>query len=351
MPVALSNPPGRVLMIRPSALGDVCRSTPVLVSLKRAFPGASIDWLVQDSFAEAIAHHPDLGQSIPFPRRQMGRWYAPDGFRALSDLLGRLRTPRYDLVLDCQGLARSGVLCRLTGAPVRVGHSDARELGWLGYTHAVPPVLHGKPAIHAVDRMLSLVEALGIAPAADLRLYPPPADLAVIDAEVRLGGRRFGVLAPTSRWSGKRWPPERFAALAEALLRHGLEGVCVVGSAGEREQCGPLLSLAAREPRVMDLIGSTSVGRLMGVIARSSLVVANDSAALHMAVGLGRPMVALYGPTDVARVGPYGRSGDVIQHVQAGERLDHKDEALGRGLMERISVEEVLAACMARLNA
>jgi lipopolysaccharide heptosyltransferase I len=328
-----------VLIVRPSALGDVCRTVPVLASLKRAWPDTRVDWLVQEGFAEAVQAHPNLGQVVAFPRRGLGKWYTPRGAALARDLVRQLRTGRYDLVLDCQGLARSGLLTRATGAPHRLGHADARELAWMGYTQRVQP----RGALHTVDRMLTLVEALGIPVVRDMQLHPAPRDLAQVDADDRLRGRRFAVVAPTSRWPGKRWPADRFALIATALLANAYERVVIVGSAAERDQCGPLLELAARESRVVDLVGATSVGGLLAVIARSALVIANDSAALHMAVGLDKPLVALYGPTDVAKVGPYRRERDVIQHANPGERLDHKDELAGRAMMERITVDEVLA--------
>jgi ADP-heptose:LPS heptosyltransferase len=108
--------------------------------------------------------------------------------------------------------------------------------------------------------------------------------------------------------------------------------------------------MAGREGRIVDLIGRTSVGELMALVERSALVVANDSAALHMAVGFNRPIVALFGPTRKELVGPYGRQADIVQHVEASDEMNHKDDAAGRKLMERITVEEVLAAVLVRLN-
>ena len=163
-----------------------------------------------------------------------------------------------------------------------------------------------------------------------------------------LRGKRFAVIAPTSKWEGKRWPIDRFAAMVPSVLEMGFDAVAVVGSAGERAQCGPMVELAAKEPRVVDLIGATSVAGLLAVIEGSSLVVANDSAALHMAVGFDRPLVALFGPTRVELVGPYRRGADVIQHTRPGDRFAHKDEAAGRAMMERIAVEEVVEAVRAR---
>ena len=184
-----------------------------------------------------------------------------------------------------------------------------------------------------------------------MRLYPPPGERAHVAADPELAGRRFAVLAPTSRWPGKRWPIERFAEVARAMLHEGLGGcdaVVIVGSKGERAQCGPLLALAdgpasASSARLIDRVGATSVGGLMALIERASLVVANDSAALHMAIGLDRPTIGLYGPTDLALVGPYQRGDCAVQHLRPGDVLDHKNEPAGRALMERISTAEVLA--------
>lgn len=333
-------PPSRILIIRPSALGDVCRSVPVLAALRAAFPAATIDWLVQDSFVDAISAHPALSEAIPFPRKHFANWWSPAVGRELLAWLRSLRVRHYDAVVDCQGLARSGLFAWATRAPRRIGFADARELGWIGLTDRV----RVPAAFHAVDRMMALVEPLGVdSGARDMRLYTPPADRDAAAREPFIGDR-YAVLAPTSRWPGKLWPPERFAHVAQGLLdRRRAEAVVIVGASSEREQCAPVLSLAARDGRVIDLVGKTSIGRLMAVIERASLVIASDSAALHMAVGFDRPLIGLYGPTRVDLVGPYGRADAVLQHTRPGDRLDHKNAIAGRGMMERITTEEVLA--------
>jgi heptosyltransferase-1 len=331
--------PDSILLIRPSALGDVCRTVPVLASLRAAYPGARIDWLVQDTFADAVAAHPALTSVIPFERANLGRELASGKPGSTIELVRRLRATRYDLVIDAQGLFRSGLLALATGAPRRVGYSNAQELGWLGYTerHHIPR------ESHAVDRMLALLERAGIPPIADMRLHTLPTWKQWAQITLAIGpGRGIAVLAPTSRWPGKRWPAARFAELARSLLEMGFHRVAIVGAKSERPQCGPLLDLATRDERVIDLIGRTSVGELMAIIEQASIVIANDSAAIHMAVGFERPMVALYGPTSIARVGPYRRDRDVIQHIHPGEPLDHKNEHAGVAMMERISVDEVI---------
>ncbi|MEX2217333.1 MAG: glycosyltransferase family 9 protein [Phycisphaerales bacterium] len=358
--------PSKILIIRPSALGDVCRSVPVLASLRRAYPEARIDWLVQDTFVDAVWYHPGLTNVVPFPRNGL----AADLRRGRIDrVLGwmnrTLRGPGYDLVLDCQGLGRSGLFARWTGARVRIGYArpEGRELSWLGVNRRVRvPPSDGPSPLHAVDRMLELVRAAGVEPVRDMRLYTGPKERAFV--QKRLDGRRYAVIAPTSRWPGKRWPADRFAAVAEALLERGtVEAVAVVGGKNERDQCGPLLELASRggeatqhaalstQHRILDLVGATSVGELMAVVKSAAVVIANDSAALHMAVGFDRPSVGLFGPTRVELVGPYTGHAPppsartaVIQHLREGDRMDHKDERGGREMMERIGAEKVIAA-------
>lgn len=334
-------------MIRPSALGDVVRSVPVLVSLRDAYPRARIDWLVQDSFVDAVRVHPALNGVVPFPRQQFAAWTRGLRWGRVRAFLRALREPRYDLVLDCQGLARSALFAWATRAPLRVGYADARELGWAALTRRVGVSIEQ----HTVERMLALVEALGIPARRDAAAQRLEAgEPARAWAAERLGPRRCVVLAPTSRWPGKQWPADRFADTARRLTDAGL-AVALVGGGNERAQVAPLLDLAARNPNVVDLLGSTTIARLIAVIERSALTIANDSAALHIAVALARPIVGLYGPTRVHRVGPYRRERDVIQHAGPDDRLDHKDERRGRELMERIGADEVWRAVESRLRA
>lgn len=334
--------PERILLIRPSALGDVCRSVPVLTSLKRAFPGASIDWLVQDTFVDAIEGHPDLRRAIPFPR---GEFASPLRLPKLAGWLWALRRERYDMVVDAQGLLRSGFFTWATGAKLRLGDANARESAARFYNRAVPI----DPQLHAVDRMLGVVQGAGIPAIDDMRLHCPPRAARLYERHPNLAQKPQIVLAPTSRWPAKQWPAERFASLIDKLLKEGHRNISIVGARSERDQIRPVLHLAQDDPRVTDLVGETSIAELMQLIHDASLVVANDSAALHMAVGFERPVVALFGPTRVELVGPYRREKDVIQHTDPAEaQRSHKDPSSVE-LMERITVSEVLAACRYRL--
>lgn len=338
----MTDRPRNILIIRPSALGDVARSVPALVSVRSAYPDARIDWLVEQGFEEVIAAHPALTSTVCFPKRTIKAAMRLLNPGPLLAFRRQLKAARYDMVFDLQGLARSATMAYATGAPCRIGLAQARELGWLAYTLRVKADID----MHAVDRMLAIVAGAGIRPVVDMRLYTPPAAARWL-SDQPWSADSFVVLAPTSRWPAKQWPAERFAHLAASLRTAGLS-VVLVGGRSERDQCRPLLELAKTDPGVIDLIGTTTVGQLMACIGASRVVVANDSAALHIAVGLDRPTVALYGPTRVHRVGPYMRTAEVIQHLRDADTLDHKNTA-SVVMMQRISVQEVVDATFHRL--
>lgn len=335
-------PAERILMVRPSALGDVCRTVPVLTSLRRAYPHARIDWVVRDQFREAVEAHPDLDEVIPFPRGRFARWWKPAVLSDLRRWMHDLKTRRYDLVFDLQGLSRSGMITRATCSPRRIGFRSAREFASLGYT-----IRHEGPrARHIVDQMLELLSAEGIEPVRDMRLYAPPTAIEGWDRRRRelAIDAPYVVLAPTSRWPGKQWPARKWLAALPHLRERGFTEFIVIGAPGEEPQVAPLFEQALNDLRLHNLVGRTSIGETMAAIAGGSLVIASDSAPLHMAVGFDRPLVALFGPTDPAFVGPYGRESFVVQHPDAvhQSRSQFKNEEIGRRLMSLVSVEEVM---------
>ena len=350
--------PSRILIIRPSALGDVCRTVPVLVSLRAAFPQAQIDWLVQDAFADAIRAHPALSNVVPFPRRALQPFWNPAvAAKAISWMNHALRAPRYELVVDCQGLARSGLFAWWTRAPRRVGSRHAAERAWLGYTARHP----SGDSLHVVDRMLHLLECEGIPVIRDMRLYAPNEAETWWNAAPERPAGRYAVFAPTTRWPSKQWPAERWAELAAQVLGRaegsaegdaagssaaprGVEHIVYVGAPAEADAVRAAMPQhAGLAMRCVDLAGKTSVGGLMAVIRSAGLVVANDSAALHMAVGFARPYVALFGPTDPAENGPYGGKEWVVKgdFAECEPPLHYRDQRLGDRLMRRVAVKQV----------
>lgn len=313
---------------------------PVLASLRAAYPSARIDWLVRDSFAPIIAAHPGLSNVVPFPRKELSRWVRTLQWGKVKEYIKTLRAPRYDLVFDCQGLARSALLARATGAKIRVGTRDAREFGWVPMTHRVKT----PKVFHTVDKMLALLEAVGIPAlktAEASQLYTSAADRAWL-AKESFANHRYVVIAPTSAWPAKEWPADRFAEVAKYIASENV-AVVIVGGPSERDRILPLIELSQRNPLVIDRVGKTTVGQLMGVIEGSIGVLSNDSASLHIGVGFQRPVVALFGPTDMRLAAPYGKTAIVLQHVRDGDEFYFRDDR-SAGMIRRINTDEVVGA-------
>ena len=314
----------------------------MLASLRAKWPEARIDWVIQAGFEDAAKSHPMLDGVVLFPRKAFqGWWWKSSVARAVLRWGKELRLARYDLVLDCQGLGRSGVMTWATRSPRRAGLRSAREGAWMFYNRRHPD----SPSRHTVDEMLWLLECEGIEPVRDMRLYVNDAD------EAWWGERRealglkngYAVLAPTTRWKSKRWPIEWWHELLAPLREHGLKHAVAIGAPGERAQVAPLIE----RDGVIDLVGASSVGQTMAIVRSASIIIANDSAPLHMAVGFDTPAIGLYGPTDPARVGPYtqgnvGRNthvlrGAISQESSSRGRINFRDDSLGDSLMRTMT--------------
>lgn len=303
----------RILIIKPSAVGDVVRTLPVLTALRRRWPKAHISWLVASHCSGVLTDHPALSEVIYFDRKG----YAGFG-RDLSATWGfaafvrELRSHHFDLVIDLQGLFRSAMFAYLTRSQVRVGRGDNREMNGFFYTHRAAV---SQRNMHAFVLIRSVVAPLGI------DANPAPGDLHIAE-HVRLAarqvlkqvgleaGRPYMVIAPGSNWETKNWPADSFGETA-ALLRKQLDLVpVVVGTAGQRAMAEAIRRI---EPRAIDLCGASSLAELVAVIEGAKLLVANDSGPLHIADALDMPLVGVWGPTDPRAVGPFHRTDGVIR--------------------------------------
>lgn len=299
----LTAPPRRILIIKPSALGDVVHTLPVLNLLRRRWPTAHIAWLVNRAFASILEGHPQVDQVITFDRRRFGAgWWNPAAALGLRKFLRDLSNSKFDLAIDLQGLFRSGWMTRHTRAPVRVGFSNAREWAHLFYTHRVSP----PPASqHAVDRYLRVCQFLGCDGPIEFNFHVTEADRCSV-AQMLPRDVRYAVLLPGTNWPTKRWPVENFAAAVGPLKeRYGLATVVAGGD--------DVRSLAGQIPGAIDLTGRTNLRELVALLEGASLVIANDSGPMHIAAALGRPLVTLFGPTNPDRTGPYQRMDTVLR--------------------------------------
>ncbi len=331
--MSMAGDPTRILIIKPSSLGDVTHTLPVLGLLRRRYPSAHIAWMVAPACAGLIESHPALNEIILFDRHRFGAaWRNPAAAIDLLRLHRDLLEHRFDMVIDLQGLFRSGWLCRQTRAPIRIGFASAREGAWMFYTHQVPI---GTMDQHAVDRYLQLART------AACDTTPIEFEFAVSEGDRRhvdtlvAPGTRYAVLMPGANWLTKRWPAERFGALVEPLReRFGLASV-VAGGKDAAE-------LASAIPGAVNLSCRTNLKQLVALLERAELVIANDSGPMHIAAALGRPLVAIFGPTNPIRTGPYQRMDSVVR-----ANLDcmpcYKRKCKQSSCLRQLGIEPVLA--------
>lgn len=293
-----------VLIVKPSSLGDVIHTLPVARLLKQQHPDCHLAWLVNDNLAALLQCCREVDERLLFHRREWGRIRGWPGFLGL---LAQLRRRRFDLVLDFQGLLRSGLCTLAARAPRKVGFADAREGARFCYTELADP-----PAavVHAAERNLFLAnQALGTqAPLAFPTLDPGPAAAARAAQLLAAAGvpedAPLIAVAPVARWVSKTWPPEFFAAVLAPVLTARpeahvwLAGVAADGPAADR--------IAAGQPRIHSLAGQTDIADMVALLRRSRVLLAGDSGPMHLGVAVGVPTLALFGPTIPRRTGPIG---------------------------------------------
>ena len=305
----------RILIIKPSSLGDVVHALPVLAVLRRVHADAHIAWLVNDSLAPLLEGHPLLDEVIRFDRDRFGRmWRNPRVFFEFWRFVADIRRRRFDLVIDLQGLIRSGLLCLFSGAEQRAGFAEAREGARLFYSRRVRCA---DSAEHAVDKNLAVVRALGLPidqPEFPLGLRAAERDEAE-ELLAQVAGERvesFTAVIPGARWESKLWPAEKIAALIDRIHAASLARCVLLGAPDERDFAERVL--AACQSNVIDLVGRTSLRQLAALLDLAERVVCHDTGPLHIAAALGKPTVAIFGPTNPARTGPYSDAARVVAH-------------------------------------
>jgi lipopolysaccharide heptosyltransferase I len=303
--------PRRIALLKPSALGDVIHALPVLTALRRRFPEAHLTWIVNRAYEPLLHGHPHLNATLAFDRSALKRgWWS--GLTAFGRFLGEVRRQRFDLIVDLQGLLRSGLMTAASGAARRVGLSSAREGSRWFYTDVVPV---SEPArMHAVDRYWLVAEALGAGGSAKEFVVPVPDEVRTwADEVLRSQARPWLMLGAGSRWLTKRWLPEHFAELARRAQSEFGGTVIFIGGADESDLARQVQT-GLTGPSC-DLTGRTSLPQLAAILARADALLANDTGPLHLAVALGRPIVAPYTCTRTELTGPYlsqGRTGGAI---------------------------------------
>ncbi len=339
----------RLLIVRLSAMGDVIHTLPAAQALRDAFPGAMIGWVIEERWAELLCAPGTPRRGPRSAQRPLADWVHPvnlTGWRKslltvttaqqIAKVWNDVRAARYDLAVDLQGAIRSAVLARWSGARVVYGAAEPRESpASLWYTREV-----FARGAHVVEQAMSIAEAV-----AQRRLNVPriefPVDPLMEESTSRdlaqLGVGEFAILNPGAGWGAKRWPAQRYGEVARALAKDGL--TCLVN-------CGP------GEEKLFEEVNAASGGvvrptrgSISGLIAltrRARLFIGGDTGPMHLAAALQVPVVAIFGPTDPARNGPYGTRSIVLRNPASP--TTHARKAQPDEAMLEISVDAVVNA-------
>jgi len=297
----------KILILKPSSLGDVIQALPVLRLLKLHFRDAEIFWWIDSALAPLIEGDPDLAGIVRFERK---RWTAPRHWPEIFRSIRRMREQNFDLVIDLQCLARSGAFAWLARGKFLVGLDEVREGARGFYDLAVPrKSFH----THAVDWYLSVLPQIGVSVHKNFVWLPERPQIAdAVKSKWKIGNAKWIAIQPGARWDNKRWPVENFSALVKLLAQKFSEARFAIFGSAEDKPLGEKISRA--EPnRILNLCGETSLPEMIEWIRLCDLMITNDTGPMHAAAALGKPLVALFGPTEPRRTGPYGQLQNVLQ--------------------------------------
>ena len=325
----------KLLFVRLGSLGDIIHTVPAVAAVRGALPQATIHWLVD-------SRHLDVLELIQGVDRVHVLRSDPAGW---ISAIPALRRERFDAALDFQGLVKSALLARLSGARRTVGFAKSalREpVGGMFYSETVLP----NDAGHVIAKNLSLLSALNVRqPAEPSFRFASKTSAAEQQVRLRTGGR-FAIVNPGAAWPNKRWPPERFGALAADIQRrHGLASIVIWGP-GERELAEKVVATSGG---AASLAPPTSIADLFALSATAALMVSGDTGPMHIAAASGTPIVGLFGPTDPRRNGPWSARDVSVSRFPACGCHHQRRCTQARWCLEDVPVEEVASAVDRRL--
>ncbi len=321
MPPVRELPP-RILIVRLGAIGDVANALVVAAALKEHRPEVEIGWVVHDLARPLVEDNP----CVDF----VHWWRRGVGLRGLRRVLREIRARNYGLAIDLQRIFKSGLVARRSGAPRTLGFDRrrAKELSWLWQTDTIPPA---DPGAHMVTQYMEFVTALGIEGADATHVLPVDAAAeAWAEEQVTRAGAAPVLVNLGASKPENRWPAERFGALAQRVVERFASPVFLCGGPVDRESAASALGAVHDEESIHDFVGHTSLGQLIALERRARLFIGCDTGPMHLAVAVGTPVVALFGPAEPRRTGPWGAGHRVVRDPSHA--------------MDALHVEAVLAA-------
>ena len=306
-----------ILILKPSSLGDAIQALPVLRLLKPHIRDAEIFWWIDSALAPLLEGDPDLAGIVRFERR---RWTAPVHWPEMLRSVRRMREQHFDLVIALQCLARSGMFAWLANGKFLIGLDEVRE-GARGFYDIA--VRRASFHTHAVDWYLAVLPQLGVpvhqnfqwlperpAVAAAVKRKWPAAFASTPHSALRIP--HLIALQPGARWTTKRWPADNFAELVRLTAKKFPDARFAILGDVEDKPLGEIISRVLPE-RCLNLCGETSLPEMIECLRLCDLMVTNDTGPMHVAAALGKPLVALFGPTEPRRTGPYGQLENVLR--------------------------------------
>lgn len=320
-------PAERIAIVKLGALGDVVNSLPFVNRLRAGYPDAKLSWIIGPAAHALVRGHRAVDEFRVFDVRHKSSW---------PFFVRELRAQRFDLAIDLQRILKSGLITRASGAPLRLGFDRARckEQSHVFCNRRIPANAHPGVTVAQYLEFADYLECPAQEPRWDLPLAPVPAP--------EQGERRV-VIAVGATKSANRWSSAQWARLAQRLVRECGVRVHLIGGAEDRAAIDELKKHTLVE--LVDHAGRLTLQESAGLLAGAELCVCGDTGPLHMAVALGRPVVALFGAADPARTGPFGQPHNVVRHaVECSPCRKRECAVVGHPCMRDLSVETVFAA-------
>ena len=340
----------RILVVRLGAMGDVVHALPAVTALRAALPDATIGWAIEERWSELLCasdeceergHAMPLVDAIHFVNTRAWR-SAPLADGTWEDVRGTFRSMRemkYDVALDFQGSVKSAAVAAFSGAERRVGSTRPWEkVAAMSYTH--PVEVH---SAHVVEQALEIASSIA---GKHLHYQPPalPSDNADERWADAVATDKLVLMNPGAGWGAKQWPATRYAEVAMALAEHDYQ-VLVNHGPAERELAEEVFRDSERDAQPVEC----SISQLVALTRRAKLVIGGDTGPVHLAAALEVPVVALYGPTDPKRTGPFGTRAIVLRHPES-ETSHARVSETEAGLLA-ITTDEVVKAARSLLEA
>ena len=338
-----------ILIVKLSAIGDVIHTLPSLTALRKLYPEAHITWVVEEAAAGLVKNHPLLNAVLISRRKSWIKYLRKGEFsrplREMRTFLRELRKRPYDLVIDFHGLLKSALIVLFSGGKRKLGYDSLQELSGLFYNEKIPEDMNK----HAVDRYLDFPRFLGAKIAKAQFILPSDnsaqARIQSLLEKYHLENKKFIAVNPVAYWETKLWDDEKFAGLAD-LIKTKLN-MEVVFTGSEKESIEKITT--RMQAKAVNLAGETTLPELAYLYQKALLLVTTDSGPMHLAAAVGTPVVALFGPTDPQRTGPYG-DGHVIIRIDLPCSPCLRKECPTTKCMQDILPEQVLAAIKERLG-